>query len=65
MPGKGAKARELETEFSSLSRTDQAQFHSWAHLICAKTESAFRMYRAGMMEEASFASYRRSSWGWS
>ena len=51
------------TDFDQLSKADQAQFHSWAHVLCAKIESAFRMHQAGMMEEASFIAYRRAFLG--
>ena len=45
-------------DFDRLPNVDQAQFHSWAHLISAITESAFRMHRSGMIDDAMYTGYR-------
>ena len=51
------------TDFDQLSKTEQAQFHSWAHIICANINAAFEMYTDGMIEESLYTAYRRSFQG--
>jgi hypothetical protein len=60
-----ATDRELRTvvqagfsRFESLSRDEQLQFHSFIHPIAAQIEAAYRMNKAGLLEDASYMGFR-------
>lgn len=46
------------TSFTSLSNGDKVLLHAWLHPIGNHAESAFRMYRRGLLERESYVGFR-------
>ncbi len=46
------------TNFEALSNSDKVLFHTWIHPMGNRIEAAFRMYRQGYLEKASYLGFR-------